>query len=324
MTSKAIIWTVIVLVGVVGCLAIYFFGPAQQQETSDITLEDEISSMTFEDEPEARALYEKMIETMQKAETLSYESNCRDEVEGEEFERCTYTIWMRKPNFFYVEAINADDKNKGILIGDGRYAWNYWPNGRPSFRGEDYDVYKKSRFNVYMKEPAPPGKYSIGYAVVFKKSNCFAIINPSIFQGVNDSLKPYIDWIRCIGEEKVGDEDCNVIEISYLNHQRSQYFWISKRDDLPRQLKDLVRANQDIITVEVWTKVTVNAEIPIEKFAWTPPEGWRQWHPPGPEDKLLKPGQNAPDFELLSADGGKIKLSDYRGKVVWIYIWRSG
>ena len=56
MRSKAIIWTTIVLVGVVGCLAIYFFGPAQQQETSDITLEDEISSMTFEDEPEAREL----------------------------------------------------------------------------------------------------------------------------------------------------------------------------------------------------------------------------------------------------------------------------
>ncbi len=115
----------IVIVGVVGCLAIYFFGPEQQQESSDITLEDEPSGKTFKDEPEARALYEKMIETMQKAETLSYESNCREEAEGEEIERCTYTIWMRKPNFFYVEAINEDDKNKGILIGDGRYAWNY-------------------------------------------------------------------------------------------------------------------------------------------------------------------------------------------------------
>jgi outer membrane lipoprotein-sorting protein len=324
MRSKAIIWTTIVLVGVVGCLAIYFFGREQQQESSDITLEDETSSIEFDDEPEARALYGKMMEAMQNAQSLSYESNYRTEANGEEYGRSTYSIWMKKPNFFYAEAINEDNKSKGILIGDGRYAWNYWPNGRPSFRGEEYDVYKKSRFNVYMKELAPPGKYSIGYAVVFKKSNCFTILNPSVFQGINDSLEPYIDWIRSIGTEKVGDEDCNVIEVSYLKHQRSQYFWISKRDDLPRKLKDVVRANQDIISHEVWSNVTVNAEIPAEKFAWTPPEGWRQWHPPGPEDKLLKPGQNAPDFELLSADGGKIKLSDYRGKVVWVYIWRSG
>jgi hypothetical protein len=41
MRSKAIIWTTIVLLVVVGCLAIYFFGTEQQQEPSDITLEDE-------------------------------------------------------------------------------------------------------------------------------------------------------------------------------------------------------------------------------------------------------------------------------------------
>jgi len=325
MRKKTIVWAMIFLVGVVGCLAIYFLSPEQQPKPSDITLKEETSGdVTFEDEPAARRLYEKMIETMRKAQTLSYKSTHRDVSDGEEYGRSSYTIWMKKPNLFYAEAINEDNKSKGILVGDGQYAWNFWPDGRPSFRGEDYDAYKKSRFNVYMKDPAPPGKYSIGYAVVFKKSNCFPILNPSIFQGINDSLEPIMDWVQDRGVEKVGDEDCNVIEISYGNHQRSQYFWISIRDNLPRKLKDVIRANKEIITHEVWSEVTLNAEISTEKFAWTPPENWRQWRPPGPEDKLLKPGQNAPDFELLSADGGKIKLSDYRGKIVWLYIWRSG
>ncbi len=64
--------------------------------------------------------------------------------------------------------------------------------------------------------------------------------------------------------------------------------------------------------------------MPVEKFVWTPPEGWRQWELPKPEDILLKPGTPAPDFELAAADGGKIKLSDYREKIVWFYIWRAG
>ena len=32
----------------------------------------------------------------------------------------------------------------------------------------------------------------------------------------------------------------------------------------------------------------------------------------------------ATDFELLLADETKVKLSDYRGKIVWFYIWRAG
>jgi hypothetical protein len=43
-----------------------------------------------------------------------------------------------------------------------------------------------------------------------------------------------------------------------------------------------------------------------------------------PEDILLKPGTPAPDFELFQADGDKVKLSDFRDKIVWFYIWRAG
>jgi peroxiredoxin len=68
----------------------------------------------------------------------------------------------------------------------------------------------------------------------------------------------------------------------------------------------------------------LNADIPPEKFRWSPPDGWKQWHPPAPEDRLLKPGREAPDFELVSADGSKIKLSDYRDKIVWLLFWRVG
>ena len=58
-------------------------------------------------------------------------------------------------------------------------------------------------------------------------------------------------------------------------------------------------------------------------FAWRPPEGWKEWWPPKEEEKLLRPGTKAPDFDLASADGTRIRLSDYRGKVVWFYSWSA-
>jgi peroxiredoxin/outer membrane lipoprotein-sorting protein len=279
------------------------------------------------DQPEARALYKKMIEAIRSAKTLSYESCLREEVDGEKWEPWTYRVWMKKPNLFYVETITKDGENHGILVGDGQYAWSYWPNGRPWFSGEDrgeaYIKYQKTRFNVYMKEPAP-GRYSIAYSVVMKKSNCFPVLDPSVFQGINDKLEPYTEWVRCHGVEKVDREDCDVIEVRLIDLKRSYIFWISRRDHLPRKLKDVVRTKGEHITQEVWSKVTLNAEIPPEKFKWTPSDGWKQWHPPAPEDRLLKPGWEAPDFELLSAHGGKIKLSGYRGNVVWLVFWRVG
>jgi peroxiredoxin len=78
------------------------------------------------------------------------------------------------------------------------------------------------------------------------------------------------------------------------------------------------------VEVEEFSDMTLNAMIPQQKFTWSTPKGWRQWEKPGPEDILLKPGTDAPNFELLSGEGGKIKLSDYRSKVIWLYIWQCG
>ncbi|NBX46179.1 MAG: TlpA family protein disulfide reductase [Chloroflexi bacterium] len=39
--------------------------------------------------------------------------------------------------------------------------------------------------------------------------------------------------------------------------------------------------------------------------------------------KALAAGSTAPDFALPSLDGSTIKLSDYRGRPVWINVWAS-
>lgn len=321
----AIGFTIFAIDVIIIFVASYLFALLEKHQTIKISSKVATPELTSKNDSDARTLYKKMISTMQKAQCFSYKSDYKWETKGQELEHCTYTIWMKKPNYFLVETIDSRGAKGGTLIGDGKNLWIYWPGVRPFFSSEEKESYEKTQTNVYMTEATPIGKHSIGHKTDFLGAGMsMPIIDPSIFHGYTDSLQPYIDGVKSIGTEKVGDEECNVIEVSIMKGQRIWQLWLSKQDHLPRKLKQVVHVSYDIIMHEQWSDVTIDTEIPTDKFAWTPPQGWQQWRLPSPEERLLKSGQNAPDFELLSADGSKIKLSDYRDKVVWFYIWRAG
>jgi peroxiredoxin len=112
--------------------------------------------------------------------------------------------------------------------------------------------------------------------------------------------------------------------VSFMKHQRSWELWLSKRDHLPRKLRQVVRVSFDIIAEETWSNVTINADISNDRFVWSPPPGWKEWRMPNIEEGLLRPGTPAPDFELAAVDGGRLKLSNFRGQIVWLNRWRCG
>ncbi len=282
----------------------------------------------FQDEAAAHALYDRMIAAMRAAKTLSYQSDYAWEARGRTIGHAIYTVRLKKPNFFRVDAVNCDDRSlTGVIIGDGDFLWLHWPNrDRPRFYPGDTDeTYAETRTNAYMKERTPLAKHSIGHKTGYLGVGMsMPILDPSTFHGYTSSLDKYIDGIRSLGSEVVDGEECVGIEVSIMKGQRSWELWLATSDWLPRKLNQIVRVSYDIVMRERWSNVLVNVEIPEEEFSWQPPEGWKQWRPLRPEQMLLKPGTPAPDFELKAVGGGTIRLSSLRGQVVWLYIWRGG
>ena len=284
----------------------------------------------FQDEPAAHALYTQMVKTMREATTLSWISDYRWEARGQTLGHAIYKIWLQKPNYARLEASPAGEAEpSGILVGDGDYFWTYWPKEKPrygwEYTGKYAEEYEKYKRTIYMKHRTPVGRHSISHEVgQLGAGMCMTILDPSTFHGYTDSLQPYLDGVRGLGTEKVGEEVCDKVEVSLMKHQRSWYLWLARKDHLPRRLKETVRVSSPITSEELWSAVTINAEIPHDRFVWSAPPGWKEWRFPDIEEGLLKPGTMAPDFDLAATDGNRIKLSNFRGQVVWLYKWRCG
>jgi outer membrane lipoprotein-sorting protein len=277
------------------------------------------------DDPAAHALYDRMIAALRAPQSLTYTSHYRWRARGSELGSCTYRIWLSKPNFFRLETTTSAGEKGGVLIGDGTQLWIHWPKGRPVFSSEVTPPSDEERVKCYLRKPAPIGGHSVGHEVgLLGAGMCMTIIDPSTFHGYTDSLQPHLDGVTARAPERVGDEPCDVIEVSYMGGQRVWKLWIAQRDHLPRKLHEVVHVSYDIETDEEWSDLVIDTPAPRELFMWRPPEGFKQWQLPAPEDALLKPGARAPDFELNLADGATVKLADYRGKVVWLVFWRVG
>ena len=280
----------------------------------------------FADEPAAHAAYDRMMAALHQARSLSYTSRYEYEAGGRPRVASTYQVWLKKPSFFRMEARSDDGEPEGVMIGDGTRLWIHWPKGRPKWEYvAESAADRETRFTSFLTKPAPPGRHSIWHEGRFLSSRMILpVLNASEFHGHVDSLERYLGPVRRVGVTTIGGEDCDEIEISLVDHQRSRHLELSRRDHLPRKLREVVRVNSDVVVREEWSAVVVDAELPDGMFAWSTPAGWTEWKLPDEDAGLLKPGSKAPDFDLASIDRGRIKLADFRGKLLWLCFWRVG
>ena len=297
---------------------------SKSQEIDDLEIRS--PAAPFQNEPAARALYDQMIDAFQQANSLSFVCHYTREAHEIFKTACQYKVWLKKPNYFRMETQTVDGQAGGILIGDGSKLWIHWPSGRPQWEYVEESAHDQdTRHTSYMTKPTPLGKHSIWHEAIFLGGGMgFPILDYSTFHGYTDSIQEYVDAVRSLGTETIDGEICELIEVSLMDHQRNWHLWLSKKDHLPRKLKETTRISYDVVTTEKWSSIKIDADSPDSMFTWTPPADWEQWKLPDPDKALLTIGTPAPEFDLASIDNNRIKLSDYLGKTIWLCFWRVG
>lgn len=312
MRKKTNIWIVVTAAAViVEVWALYVLGASSARWRP---------AMIVTEEPAARALYEAMIEAAHQARTLSYRSFCSGPGSGPS----AYSVQLKKPNLVRVEMTNGMSTKVTTVLAAGDRLRIFWSGDRPFLKVDDFECYERTQSNVYVNMAGSPAGVADGMARLGVAWSDL-VWSPSVFFNGADEFEPHIDGIRLRGTNEASGEECDVIEVSYFKAQRMRHYWLSRKDHLPRRVKEIVRlAGQNHVIAEEWFRVEIDERISDERFAWSPPEGLRAWEPPEFEDFLLKPGSDAPDFELPSISGNAIRLSDLRGRVVWLCLWQVG
>jgi len=272
---------------------------------------------------EALALYRSMHAAIRDARTLAYESEYVRETDGRELGRSGYRMILRKPNLARLESRSEDGTRTGVLVLDGRRMWIFWPDGRPYIHESDSIANMQDGRRSYIRKDAPRGAHSIARETsVLGTGMSMTVLDPSIFHGSRDLMDDLLESVRGAGSINVDGEVCDIVVASYLEGRRTREFWISRRDRLPRRLEETMRGKRDIVVRERWRNVVVNGAVAKDRFKWNPPPGWEEYRLQALGDGLLKPGSKAPDFDLPLLDGTRFRLSEHRGKVVWLSFWR--
>lgn len=290
-------------------------------------------------DPQARQVLEKMVETIEQAETITY----RVQMHGEGgmfgmLPRSTGTVTMKRqtPPAAGITGnwrIRMDGRTTGtdqpfefLVVSDGqRYSW----------------LDHENRRLIYRAHSASRGRPT---------DTAAQILIPSIAEGSPLQRDLAAPTIQLVEQVTLDGEVCDVVLVDPGEMMPKTNWTIARSDGLPRRAEWLVQGgafdNRQIWTI---TNVKLNAEYDDSLFALVAPEGFStigapvtarpQMNPaaddrddadgltavgpraPAPRTIGTAVGNIAPDFELPKPNGEKVRLSDLRGEVVLLDFW---
>jgi thiol-disulfide isomerase/thioredoxin len=152
-------------------------------------------------------------------------------------------------------------------------------------------------------------------------------------------LKEWATKVETAADETIDNAVYAVLKLTLANDQGPAKLFVDKNTNLVRRVtidKSALMAKQGrpdikdaVYTVE-YASTRPDAEIPIEKFAWQPPSGAKDYiaaradaHEGEENPGAVLVGKDAPDFALKDLDDKEVKLSDLKGQVVVLDFWAT-
>ncbi len=287
------------------------------------------TTVDFEDEPRARAMYERMLEALGRVETVSYVSLIRSRT-GRDGQRQVgasgeYRLWLDKAGRFQAQAVRFPDlRPTGVAVGHDGEVWVHWPAGEPFLPYPPTPQTPQDFREAYIHEPFDPARTSLTALPLGAR------VNPLLagfYQGV---LPRYLRGdgpaaVRWAGDEEVPGKPVIELRLDSMDAPALLRLWLHPQTHLPHAAELIVLREQPISVYEVAGGLETNGPLPDKAFQWTPPEHWTRWSPSwwGWWDAQTFIGKAAPEFALTDLSGSTVRLSDLRGRPVVLGFWSA-
>lgn len=272
-------------------------------------------------DPKADAILKKMFQTYR--ELKSYQGTATVQITQEQSgqkrtDKVTNNAIISRPNM--VRLTRANDSGRTEFASDGKTLLKYI-----------------SDYGQYTVEPAPA-------QINMSDIKQWASLDPSVEHIFTENY--YGEFIkvtkslRYSGTDKIDGKELDVIEVEDQIEKSPEAWdrvtariWLGKEDSLlhrylTNMLKDTTDSNGRPISQRVTIDITysnrqVNQPIAANAFAFSPPKDAKLVKEFKKEEGGDLVGQPAPDLALVSLEGAKVSLKDYRGKVVLLDFWAT-
>jgi outer membrane lipoprotein-sorting protein len=228
-------------------------------------------------------------------------------INGKE-QTATVSLAAERPNKYLLEL--KGEKVNTIVFSDGTSVVAYRP---------DRKVYTKTKAPSLLMKADVLGRVDLpspGARIIT------ALLQNTLRDGDTTLAKNVLN-AQLTANQPFGDKFAHILTFRYDEDYDAKVY-VTADDNLIRRVTLTKEGATEV--VETHSNIEVDKPIPPDTFAQKVPEGFQLVLnlPSLPSPTEVAGGPPAPDFVIETAQGGRVKLSDYKGKVVLLNFFFNG